>query len=135
MVPAISAWAVGLNASVFDGNTTPNVVLHHGDSVQPSNALSLCCSLSLCYDVSGSIHETQGLTGISHALVLALKVTLVLCALLSLEDLPCAVNGPVSKVAIARESERSGCDGMREEVTDHFFPEIVSAVFRREAVV
>lgn len=126
MVPAIGARAVGLDASVFDGDTAPDVVLHHGNSVQPSDVLSLRGSFSLFYDVSGRVHETKGLACISHALVLAFEVTLVLCALLSLVDLPCAVDSPVSEVAIAGESEWSGCEGMRQEVADQFFSKIVS---------
>jgi hypothetical protein len=128
VVPAIGAWAVGLDASVFNRDTAPDVVLHHGDSVQPSDVLSLCGSLSLFYDVSSRVHETQSFTCVSHALVLAFEVTLVLCALLSLVDLPCAVDSPVSEITIARESERSRCEGMRQEVADQFFLEIVSTV-------
>lgn len=121
MVPAIGAWAVGLDASVFNGDTAPDVVLHHGDSVQPSDALSLCGSLALFYNVSGGVHETQSLTCVSHALVLAFEIALVLCALLGLVDLPCTVNSPVSEIAIARESEGSRCEGMRQEVANQFF--------------
>lgn len=126
MVPAIGAWAVGLNASVFNGDTAPDIVLHHGDSVQPSDVLSLCGSLPLFHNVSSRVHETQSLTRISHALVLAFEVTLVLCALLGLVDLPCAVNSPVSEITIAGESEGSRCEGMRQEVADQFFSETVS---------
>ena len=127
MVPAIGAWAVCLDASVFNGNTAPDIVLHHGDSVQPSNVLSLCGSFSLFYDVSGRVHETQSLACVPHALVLAFEVTLVLCALLGLVDLPCAVDSPVSEITIAGKSERSRCEGMRQEVADQFFLKIVSA--------
>lgn len=126
MVPAIGARAVGLDASVFNGDTAPDVVLHHSDSVQSSDILSLCGSFSLFYNVSSRVHETQSLACFSHALVLAFEVTLVLCALLSLVDLPCAVDSPVSEVAIAGESEWSGCEGMRQEVADQFFLRIVS---------
>ena len=127
MVPAIGAWAVCLDASVLNGDTAPDVILHHGNSVQPSNVLSLCGSFSLFYDVSGRVHETQSLACVPHALVLAFEVTLVLCALLGLVDLPCAVDSPVSEITIAGKSERSRCEGMRQEVADQFFLKIVSA--------
>jgi hypothetical protein len=128
VVPAIGAWAVGLDASVFNGDTAPDIVLHHGDSVQSSDVLSLCSSLSLFHNVAGRVHETESLTCISHALVLAFEVTFVLCAQLSLVDLPCAVDSPVSEIALARKSERSRCKRMRQEVADQFFLEIVSTV-------
>lgn len=45
----------------------------------------------------------------------------MLCALLSLVDLPCAVDGPVSQVAVAGKPEGTRCCGMRQKVTDQFF--------------
>ena len=57
MVPAIGTRAIGLNARVLDGYTTPDIILHHGDSVQSSDILSLSGSLSLFYDVGVSVHE------------------------------------------------------------------------------
>jgi hypothetical protein len=128
VVPAIGAWAVGLDASVFNGDTAPDIVLHHGNSVQSSDVLSLCSSFSLFHNVSSRVHETERLTRISHALVLAFEITFVLCAQLGLVDLPRAVDSPVSEIALARESERSRCEGMRQEVADQFFLEIVSTV-------
>jgi hypothetical protein len=121
VVPAIGAWAIGLDASVLNRNTTPDIVLHHGNSVQSSDILSLCSSLSIFYNVTSRVHETKSLTCVSHTLVLTFEITLVLCALLSLVDLPCAVNSPVSEITLARESEGSGCKGMRKEVADQFF--------------
>jgi hypothetical protein len=121
VVPAIGARAIGLNASVFNGNTTPDIVLHHGDSVQSSDILSLCSSLSIFYNVASRVHKTQSLTCISHTLVLTFEITLVLCALLSFVDLPCAVDSPVSEITFARKSEGSGCEGMRKEVANQFF--------------
>jgi hypothetical protein len=128
VVPAIGAWAVGLDAGVLNRDTAPDIVLHHGDSVQSSDVLSLCGSLSLFHNVSSRVHETQSLTRISHALVLTFEITLVLCALLSLVDLPRAVDSPVSEITLAGESERSRCEGMRQEVANQFFLEIVSTV-------
>jgi hypothetical protein len=58
VVPAIGAWAVGLDASVLNGDTAPDIVLHHGNSVQSSDVLSLCSSLSLFHNVAGRVHET-----------------------------------------------------------------------------
>jgi hypothetical protein len=39
-------------------------------------------------------------------------------ALLSLEQLPSAVDGPVAEVAVSREAERAGSERVVEEVAD-----------------
>lgn len=77
MVPALASRVLDLNSSVLDGHTLPDTILAHGDSVQPSDLLS--CGhwlLTLLYEHSIGVDQSQGFACLAHAVVLTLELEL-----------------------------------------------------------
>lgn len=117
MVPTIPARVLDLYPCVLDGHAMPDTVLPHSNPVQSPDVLSLS-DFSLLRHESVAIHEPQGLARVAHAVVLPLKLELVRPSLLSREDLPCTVNGPVAKITLSTEAERPWSQGVLEMVAD-----------------
>lgn len=104
IVPSIRRWRIGLHASILNReHISEDTLLVHGDAEQLSSVTRTGAQL---------------LARILHALVLAHHLEFVLAALLSLEQLPRAVDGPVSEVTVAGEAEGTGSERMVEEVAD-----------------
>lgn len=104
MVPALAGGVLSLHAAVLDRE-------HVGEDTLLDHRLAEQSAA-----ISGT--DAQLLTGRLHGLVLALELEFVGAALLGLEQLPSAVNGPVAKVTVAGEAERTGSQRMVEEVAD-----------------
>lgn len=104
MVPSIRRRRLSLHASILDReHVGEDTLLVHRDTEQLSSIARASAQL---------------LTRILHALVLAHHLKFVLAALLGLEQLPGAVDGPVAEVTVAGEAEGTGGERVVEEVAD-----------------
>lgn len=104
MVPPFGRGVVGLHTPVLDGeHIAENTLLVHRNTEQLAA-------------ISGSSAEL--LARSVHALVLALQLELLVAALLRLQQLPGAVDGPVAEVAVTGEAEGTGGERVMEEVAD-----------------
>ena len=104
MVPPISRGRLGLHASILDGeHISEDTLLVHRDTEKLATISSTSSKL---------------FAGLVHALILAHHLVFLLTALLGLEHLPGAVDGPVTKVTVTGETERTGCERVVKEVTD-----------------
>lgn len=104
IVPPIRRRRLSLHAGILDReHISEDTLLVHRDAEQLSS-------------ISGT--SAQLLTRILHALVLTHHLKFMLAALLGLEQLPGAVDGPVAEVTVAREAEGTGGERVVEEVTD-----------------
>jgi hypothetical protein len=104
IVPAIRRRGISLHASILDReHISEDTLLVHRDTEQLSSITRASAQL---------------LTRLLHALVLAHQLELVLAALLGPEQLPGAMDGPVSKVTVAGEAEGTGGERVVEEVAD-----------------
>lgn len=104
MIPPLGRRVVGLHAAVLDReHISENALLNHRLAEQSA-------------PITGT--SPQLLTSRLHALVLALQLEFLCTALLGLEQLPSAVDGPVAEVAVSREAERTGSERVVEEVAD-----------------
>lgn len=104
MVPSLGGRIVRLQASILNGKQIfENSLLVHGLAEQLAA-------------IAGA--GTQLLTCRLHGLVLALELEFLLTALLRLEQLPGAVDGPVAEVAVTGEAEGTGGERMVKEVAD-----------------
>ena len=104
VIPALAGRVLGLHAAVFDRE-------HVGEDTLFDHRLA-----EQSATIAGT--DAQLLTGRLHGLVLALELEFVGVALLGLEQLPSAVDGPVAEVTVAGEAERTGSQRMVEEVAD-----------------
>lgn len=104
MIPPLTGRVLGLHAAVLDReHVIEDTLLDHRLAEQSAA-------------ISGT--NTQLLTRRLHGLVLALEFEFVGAALLGLEQLPGAVDGPVAEVAVAGETERTGGQRVIEKVAD-----------------
>lgn len=104
MIPPLGRRVVSLHTAILDGeHISEDTLLNHRLAEQSATIASASAQL---------------LTSRLHALVLALKLEFLSTALLGLEQLPSAVDGPVAEVAVSRETERTGSERMVEEVAD-----------------
>jgi len=110
VVPSFFAGPFCLRPCVFDGHALPYATLQHGILVQ-----------SPLIDASRHAvvtHCSERLAGGAHAVVLALQLQFPGFSLFPLEELPCSMDGPMAKVAQAREAKRPGVFWVLEEVAD-----------------
>jgi len=104
MIPPLGGRVFGLHAAILNReHVGEDTLLDHRLAEQSAT-------------ISGT--RAQLLTRRLHGLVLALEFEFVGAALLGLEQLPGAVNGPVAEVAVTRESERTRGQGVVEEVAN-----------------
>ncbi len=64
------------------------------------------------------MHVGVGGRQLDLAKSVALELEFACTALLGLEQLPGAVDGPVAEVAVSREAERTGSERVVEEIAD-----------------
>lgn len=104
MIPPLSRGVVGLHTAILNGEQIrENALLDHRLAEQSAAITSA---------------SPQLLASSLHALVLALELEFVCTALLGLEQLPGAMDSPVTEVAVSREAQRAGSKRMVEEVAD-----------------
>jgi hypothetical protein len=104
IVPSIGRRRISLHASILDReHISEDTLLVHRDTEQLSSVTRASAQL---------------LTRLLHALILAHQLELVLATLLGPEQLPGAVDGPVSEVTVAGEAEGTGSERVVEEVAD-----------------
>lgn len=104
MVPSLSSRRLSLHASILDrDHIGKDTLLVHRHTEQLASITSTSAQLLAC---------------ILHALILAHHLEFLLAALLGLEQLPGAVNGPVAKVTVTREAERTGSERVVKEIAD-----------------
>lgn len=107
IVPAISRRRLSLHTGILDREQiSEDTLLVHRHAEQLASIPST---------------GAQFLTSIMHALVLAHQLEFMLAALLGLEQLPSAVDGPVTEVTVAREAEGTRSEGVVEEVADQSY--------------
>jgi hypothetical protein len=111
MVPPISGRRISLHTSILNReHISKDTLLVHGFPEQLAPIPS---------------PSSQLLTSIMHTLILTHHLELVLAALLRLEQLPGAVDGPVAEVAITGEAEGTRGKGVVEEVADESCREVL----------
>lgn len=104
MVPPIRRGRLSLHASILNReHISEDTLLVHRDAEE----------LAIITGTSAKL-----LTRIMHALVLALHLKFLLAALLGLEQLPGAVDGPVAQVTVTREAEGTRGERVVKEVAD-----------------
>jgi hypothetical protein len=104
IVPPISRRGLGLHAGIFNReHIGEDALLVHRHTEQLASIASTGAKLLTC---------------ILHALVLAHHLGLLLLALLGPEQLPGAVDGPVTKVTVTGEAERARSERVVKEVTN-----------------
>lgn len=104
MIPPLSRRVISLHTAILDWEQIrENALLDHRLTEQSTAITST---------------GPQLLTSSLHTLVLALELEFACTALLGLEQLPGAVDGPVAEVAVSREAERTGSERVVEEVSD-----------------
>lgn len=104
MVPPLTGRVLGLHAAVLDReHVVEDTLLDHRLAEQSAAITSA---------------RAQLLTRSLHGLVLTLEFEFVGAALLGLEQLPGAVDGPVAEVAVTGEAKRTGGQRVVKEVAD-----------------
>lgn len=104
VIPSFGSGVIRLHAAVLDGeHISKDTLLVHRFAEHSASITSA---------------NPQLLTRRLHALILALQFKFLLTALLCLEQLPGAVDGPVAQVAVSGEAERARGERMVEEVAD-----------------
>lgn len=104
MIPPLSRGIISLHTAILNGKQIrENALLDHRLAEESTTVPS-----------TGPQLLTSGL----HTLVLALELEFACTALLGLEQLPGAVDGPVAEVAVSREAERTGSERVVEEIAD-----------------
>lgn len=104
MVPPFSRGVVGLHTSVLDReHIIEDTLLVHRFPEQSAT-------------ITGT--SPQLLTRSLHALVLTLQLEFVVLTLLSLEELPGTVDGPVTQETVTREAEGTRGKGVVKEVAN-----------------
>lgn len=113
MIPPLSRRVISLQTPVLDREQiVENALLDHRLAEQPASIAGTSAQLL-----------TRGL----HTLILTLELEFLLTALLRLQQLPGAVDGPVPEVAVAGEAKRAGCYWVVKEVADEGCRHIVLA--------
>lgn len=112
VVPSLSRRVFCLHASVLNG-----------EHVIEDTLLNLGLAEKLAAVTSTG---AQLLAGSLHALELALQLHFLVVALLGLEELPGAVDGPVAEVTVTREAEGTGGKRVVEEVADESWSVCIS---------
>ena len=111
MIPPLSRRVICLQAPILDREQVgKNTLLVHGLAEQSAS-------------VTGT--GAQLLARRLHGLVLALELEFLVAALLRLEELPGAVDGPVAEVAVAREAEGARGERVVEEVADESYGKLL----------
>lgn len=117
IVPALGRRGISLHTGILDREKiSEDALLVHRDTEQLAAIGSTSAQLLTC---------------LMHALVLAHHLELLLAALLGLEQLPGAVDGPVTEVTVAREAEGTRRERVVEEVADQSYEGMVSCGFLR----
>lgn len=107
MVPPISRGRLSLHTRVLNReHISEDTLLVHRNAEELATITSTGAKL---------------LTRIMHALVLAHHLKLLLAALLGLEQLPGAVDGPVAQVAVTGEAEGTRGERVVKEVADESY--------------
>lgn len=105
IIPPLSRGRISLHASILDReHISKDTLLVHRHAEQLATITSTSAQL---------------FAGLLHTLILTHQLEFLLTALLRLEQLPGAMDGPVAEIAVTGEAEGTGGKRVVKEVADH----------------